>query len=43
MNKTAVLDKNVVGKPGDNKLTPAVLREPLRLIQKKLPLRVLQG
>ena len=41
MNETAVLDKKVVGKPGDNKLTPAVLREPLRLIQKKLPLRVL--
>jgi len=41
MNEIAVLDKKVVGKPGDNKLTPAVLREPLRLIQKKLPLRVL--
>jgi hypothetical protein len=41
MNETPVLDRKVVGKPGDNKLTPAILREPLRHIQKKLPLRVL--
>ena len=42
MSDTAVLDqKAIVGKPGDNKLTPAILREPLRSIQKKLPLRVL--
>jgi ectoine hydroxylase-related dioxygenase (phytanoyl-CoA dioxygenase family) len=42
MSDTAVLEeKAIVGKPGDNKLTPAILREPLRSIQKKLPLRVL--
>lgn len=42
MSETAVLEENAVaGKPGDNKLTPAILREPLRSIQKKLPLRVL--
>jgi ectoine hydroxylase-related dioxygenase (phytanoyl-CoA dioxygenase family) len=41
MKETAVLDDKVVGKPGDNKLTPTVLREPLRSIRKKLPLRVL--
>ena len=41
MNETGVMDEKAVGKPGDNKLTPAILREPLRLIQKKLPLRVL--
>src|ERR1700678_3363052 len=41
MNETQVLDEKVVGKPGDNKLTPTIVREPLRSIQKKLPLRVL--
>jgi hypothetical protein len=42
MSDTAVLEqKPAVGKPGDNKLTPAIVREPLRSIQKKLPLRVL--
>jgi len=41
MKETAVLDQKAVGKPGDNKFTPAVLREPLRSIKKKLPLRVL--
>ncbi|MGI4826733.1 MAG: phytanoyl-CoA dioxygenase family protein [Janthinobacterium lividum] len=41
MNEAAVLDEKVVGKPGDNKLTPAIEREPLRSIKKKLPLRVL--
>lgn len=42
MSDTAVLEqKPEVGKPGDNKLTPAILREPLRSIQKKLPRRVL--
>ena len=41
MNETAVLDTKVAGKPGDNKLTPAVLREPLHRLHKKLPLRVL--
>jgi ectoine hydroxylase-related dioxygenase (phytanoyl-CoA dioxygenase family) len=41
MREAAVLDEKVAGKPGDNKLTPAILREPLRSIEKKLPLRVL--
>ncbi len=42
MNETAVMDvKAAAGKPGDNKLTPATRREPLRQIRKKLPLRVL--
>lgn len=41
MNQTAVMDEKAVGKPGDNKLTPAISRESLHLIQKKLPLRVL--
>ena len=41
MNQPAVIGETVAGKPGDNKLTPAILREPLRLIRKKLPLRVL--
>jgi hypothetical protein len=41
MNQTAVMDGKGVGKPDDNRLTPAILREPLQLIQKKLPLRVL--
>ena len=40
MNETTMVDDKV-GKPGDNKLTPAVLREPLRSIRKRLPLRVL--
>jgi hypothetical protein len=41
MNETVTMVEKAVGKPGDNKLTPAILREPLHLIQKKLPLRVL--
>jgi hypothetical protein len=41
MSEAAVIDEKVVGKPGDNKLTPTILREPLRSITKKLPLRVL--
>ena len=41
MNEAAVIEEKVVGKPGDNKLTPASEREPLRSIKKKLPLRVL--
>src|SRR5580704_3654785 len=41
MNQTAMTEEKVMGKPGDNKLTPAILREPLRSIHKKLPLRVL--
>ena len=41
MNQTAVVEEMVAGKPGDNKLTPTIVREPLHLIQKKLPLRVL--
>jgi ectoine hydroxylase-related dioxygenase (phytanoyl-CoA dioxygenase family) len=41
MNETQVLDEKVVGKPGDNKLTPTTVREPLRSIRKKLPLRAL--
>lgn len=41
MKEAAVLDEKVIGKPGDNKLTPAIEREPLRSITKKLPLRVL--
>ncbi len=41
MNQTAVMDDKTVGKPGDNKLTPQIRREPLHLIEKKLPLRVL--
>jgi ectoine hydroxylase-related dioxygenase (phytanoyl-CoA dioxygenase family) len=41
MNQPAVIEEKAAGKPGDNKLTPATLREPLRLIRKKLPLRVL--
>ncbi len=39
--KETVMEETVVGKPGDNKLTPAIVREPLHLIEKKLPLRVL--
>ena len=41
MKEAAVLETKAAGKPGDNKLTPAVLREPLHRMQKKLPLRVL--
>lgn len=41
MNQTAVMDEKAAGKPGDNKLTPQIRREPLHLMQKKLPLRVL--
>ena len=41
MNQTAVVEEAVAGKPGDNKLTPTIVREPLHLIHKKLPLRVL--
>jgi hypothetical protein len=41
MKQAAVIEGKVTGKPGDNKLTPATLREPLRSIKKKLPLRVL--
>jgi hypothetical protein len=41
MNQTAIIDEKPAGKPGDNKLTPQIQREPLRLIHKKLPLRVL--
>ena len=37
----AVINETVVGKPGDNKTTPVVAREQLRLLRKKLPLRVL--
>lgn len=43
MNQTAAMDEKAVGKPGDNKLTPQIQREPLHLIQKKLPLRVLSA
>jgi ectoine hydroxylase-related dioxygenase (phytanoyl-CoA dioxygenase family) len=41
MNETQIVEDTVEGKPGDNKLTPTTLREPLRSIRKKLPLRVL--
>jgi hypothetical protein len=41
MKKAGLIENKVVGKPGDNKLTPATLREPLRSLKKKLPLRVL--
>jgi ectoine hydroxylase-related dioxygenase (phytanoyl-CoA dioxygenase family) len=41
MNATAAKGGIVEGKPGDNKLTPQIVREPLRSIKKKLPLRVL--
>ncbi len=41
MNQAAAVEEAVAGKPGDNKLTPTIVREPLHLIQKKLPLRVL--
>ena len=41
-NQTAaVLEHNVVGKPGENSLNIEVVRQPLREIKKKLPLRVL--
>jgi ectoine hydroxylase-related dioxygenase (phytanoyl-CoA dioxygenase family) len=41
MKQAVLVDEKAVGKPGDNKLTPAVVREPLRSIRKKMPLRVL--
>jgi Phytanoyl-CoA dioxygenase (PhyH) len=41
MRETTVVEKQEVGKPGENSLTVAAAREPLHLIQKKLPLRVL--
>jgi len=49
MNNIAIIEENleekaeetIEGKPGDNSLTPAAVREPLHLIKKKLPLRVL--
>jgi len=41
MRDTAIAEEPIVGKPGDNSLTAAAVREPLHLIQKKLPLRVL--
>ncbi len=42
MNQAAAaIEEAVAGKPGDNKLTPTIVREPLHLIRKKLPLRVL--
>ena len=41
MNATAVVEVKAEGKPGDNKLTPQIVREPLSKISKKLPLRVL--
>ena len=41
MNNPGVLDNPPAGKPGDNKLTPAIQREPLHSLKKKLPLRVL--
>ncbi len=41
MKQTALVEEAVAGKPGDNKLTPTIVRQSLHLIQKKLPLRVL--
>ena len=41
MRETAVLDQVKEGKPGDNKLTPAAVGQPLHKLTKKLPLRVL--
>ena len=41
MKQAAAIDQKIAGKPGDNNLTPAAAREPLRLIRKKLALRVL--
>ena len=41
MNQAAIVEETIAGKPGDNKLTPTIVREPLHLIRKKLPLRVL--
>jgi hypothetical protein len=41
MRDAGVMDKQEMGKPGDNKLTPATKREQLRSLKKKLPLRVL--
>jgi hypothetical protein len=43
MRDTAVIEKIEEGKPGQNSLTAAAVREPLHLIQKKLPLRVLSN
>ncbi len=39
--QTAVTGKIVLGKPGENSLTPEVAKVPLREIRKTLPLRVL--
>jgi hypothetical protein len=41
MRDAGVMEKQEMGKPGDNKLTPATKREQLRSLKKKLPLRVL--
>ncbi len=41
MNQTAMSEQTAEGKPGDNRLTPAIVREPLHRMRKKLPLRVL--
>jgi hypothetical protein len=43
MREAALLEEQKTGKPGDNKLTPAIAREPLRSLKKKLPLRVLSA
>jgi Phytanoyl-CoA dioxygenase (PhyH) len=41
MNEATMIVDEQKGKPGDNKLTPSVEREPLSRLIKKLPLRVL--
>src|ERR1700735_5117390 len=41
MKRAGVFEQKTAGKPSDNKLTPAIQREALRDIKKKLPLRVL--
>lgn len=41
MREAAVLDRPREGKPGDNKLTPTAVGQPLHKLTKKLPLRVL--
>jgi hypothetical protein len=41
MSETAIAEETTVGKPGDNSLTAAAVREPLSTIKKNLPLRVL--
>jgi hypothetical protein len=41
MRETAAVETTEQGKPGDNSLTANAVREPLRSIRKKLPLRVL--